>query len=195
VRYYERFEKAILALDFDEYFDLLITYSQALFEISEYRKCIMMSDTVIQTSVMENITHVNGVEIYCTAIFKKAAAHYNLCEYDETERILRELLKIKHYDPLSVLLYEKTLRKKNGKLIQNVRAVSIFLFLMCTLTISVEVILVRNFFEMYVKIIESSRNLMFALGVFTFLGGTLYHYWRVHNYVQNFLRKVKKEKT
>ena len=58
VRFYERNEKSILLLDFEEYFELLVTYTKALFEISEYRKHLLMADVVVKTSILQNITHV-----------------------------------------------------------------------------------------------------------------------------------------
>jgi hypothetical protein len=195
VRFYERFEKSILTLDFDEYFDLLVAYSRALFEISEYQKCILMSETVIHTSIMDNITHINGEEIYCNTLFRKAAAHYNLYEYAETEHILQELLKLQPYNPLSIMLLEKTLRKKETRFIQNIRAATIFLLLMAAMTIAIELLLVRPFFEKYTAIIENGRNSMFALGLFVLIGGTLLHYWRVHWHVKKTLRHLIRTKS
>jgi hypothetical protein len=194
VRFYERFEKTILTLDFDEYFELLVSYSRALFEISEYQKSILMAETVIHTSIMDNITHVNGEEIYCNTLFRKAAAHYNIYEYTETEHILQELLKLQPFNPLSILLLEKTLRKKESRFIQNIRAATIFLLLMAAITIAVELLLVRPFFEKYTHIIENGRNTMFFLGVIVMIGGTFLHYWRVHLLVKKTLRQLIKSK-
>ena len=55
VRFYEKNEAAIRGLDFEEYFELLLAYTDALSEIGAWQKHLLMADVVIEISVMENL--------------------------------------------------------------------------------------------------------------------------------------------
>lgn len=194
VRYYERNEKAILQLDFDEYFEIFIAYTNALFEISDYRKHILMADVVIETSIVENISIVNGQEIFQSMLFRKAASHYNLLEYRKAIHVLRELLKIEPNNQDNARFLEQCLREEKPQLVRHARAIAIILFLSAALTVSIEVLIVRNFYPSWASIIEISRNSMFCLGLFILLGGILLHRWKCFSEVQRFIAEVKQNK-
>ena len=194
VRYYERNEKAILQLEFEEYFEMLIAYTNALFEISEYQKHILMANAVIEISIMENIQIVNGKEIFKTMLFRKAASHHNLFEYGKAIHVLRELLKIEPNNTENALFLEQCLRNEQPQLVRRTRAVAIFLFLLSALTVSIEVLLVRSFYPESAHGIELSRNLMFCLGFCILAGGVIWQRWHSHNDVQKFIQEVKKTK-
>ena len=194
VRYYERNEKAILQLEFEEYFEMLIVYTNALFEISEYQKHILMSNVVIETSIMENIQIVNGQEVFKSMLFRKAASHYNLFEYKKAIHVLRELLKIEPNNTENALFLEQCLRNDQPHLARYARAAAIFLFLLSALTVSVEVLFVRHFYQESAPMIELSRNLMFFLGFTILVIGTVWHRWQSHSEVQKFIQEIRKTK-
>ena len=194
VRYYERNEKAILELDFEEYFEMLMAYTNALFEISEYQKHILMVNAVVEISIMENIQIFNGQEVFKTMLFRKAASHYNLFEYGKAIHILRELLKIEPNNAENALFLEQCLRNDKPQIARRTSAAAVFLFLLSALTVSIEVLLVRNFYPESAYVIEMSRNLMFCLGFCILVLGVIWHRWQSHNTVQNFIKEVKKTK-
>ena len=195
VRFYERNEKSILLLDFEEYFDLLVTYTKALFEISEYRKHLLMADVVIKTSILQNITHVRGEEVYRSALFQKAASHYNLNEYPNASHILGELIKMNPHDPLSIRFLGRVLRDDKPPYIRHTRAVSVFLFLMSAIMICIQVLIVKHFYVIYDPLIEISRNSIFGLGVLTLMGAEIGHRWRVHVFVRELVSSIKVKKS
>ncbi len=194
VRFYERNEKSILMLDFEEYFELLVTYTQALFEISDYDKHLLMADVVIQTSILQNISHVNGDEIYCSTLFRKAASHYNLRELSKAKHILRELLKMNPFDTMSIQFLNKVMREDTPVYIRHSRAASIFLFLMSALLICVQVLFIKTFYTIYDPIVELSRNSIFGLGVLILVGSEGVHRWRVQNFVSKLVNDNKAKK-
>ncbi len=194
VWYYERNEKAILQLEFDEYFEILIAYTNALFEISEYQRHILMANAVIEISIMENIQIVNGQEVFKTMLFRKAASHYNLFEYKKAIHVLRELLKIEPNNTENALFLEQCLRNDQPQMARRTRAAAVFLFLLSALTVSIEVLLVRNFYPESAYIIEMTRNLMFCLGFCILVFGVIWHRWQSHSDVQKFIQEVKKTK-
>lgn len=194
VWYYEKHQKAILSLEFEEYFEIQVAYTHALFEISEYQKHIKMADLVIETSIMENIKYVNGQEIFKTMLFRKSASHYNLFEYKKAIHVLRELLKIEPNNHENVLFLERCLRQDRPQIMRHARAIAILLFLMSAFTVSIEVLIIRNFYPEFTYHIELSRNVMFGMGVFVLLSGLIWHRWRSFNEVQKFIQQIKKDK-
>ncbi len=175
VRFFEKYEKNILQLDFDEYFDTVFVYANALFEVGEYRKHIFMCDVILETSVRENMTHLNGTEVFRSTLFKKAASHFNLNEYEKTAHILSELLKMDREDKLAARFLERTYRMWQPRLIRNTRACAVFLFLLSAFIICVEVLIVKSFFETATPYFTFTRNALFVVALFILLSGEWTH--------------------
>lgn len=194
VWYYERHQKAILALEFEEYFEMLVAYTHALFQVNEYKKHLEMADIVIEISIIENINYVNGEEIFKRILFQKAASHYNILEYKKAIHVLRELLKIEPDNYENRLFLEKCLRDNKPEIIRLTRAVGVFLFLFSAFTISIEVLVVRNFYPEFTYFIEIFRNTAFGLGLLTLLGGIIWDRWWSFREVRRFVQEAKKRK-
>jgi tetratricopeptide (TPR) repeat protein len=194
VRFYERYEKDITQLDFEESFELLVTYTHSLFEIGEYRKHLAVADKVISTSIIQNVTSVKGQEVYHTTLFRKAASHYNLQEYAQSKHILEELLKMNPYNAIASRLLVRVLRDDKPKYIRHARAASIFLYLLSALVICAEVLIVKPFYESFAAATEIMRNMIFFVGVLALVGSELWHRWRAHQYAHTFQENVKKFK-
>lgn len=171
VRYYEAYEDQIKQLDFSEFFELLITYTEALFEVGAYQNHALMVDAAIEISIINNIKFYNKKDIYYELLFKKAASCFNLMRYNEAEHILRELIKINPFNEISIRFLNKCLLQKKPKFVRNARAISIFLFLLTALIISIELIFIRPLFDMYTPTVELARNASFSMG-FVLLGGS-----------------------
>ncbi len=194
VRFYERHEKSILVLEFEEYFEMMVTYTQCLFEISEYRKHLLMSDVVLKTSILEDITHIRDIEIYQSTLFQKAASHYNLRELTKAHHVLCELLKMTPDDSFCVQFLGRVMRADKPAYINYMRAVSIFLFLMAALIIGIQVLFIKPFYALFDPIVEISRNTIFVLGITVLVGSELFHRWQVHHRIAGFIRTIKQKK-
>ena len=188
VRFFEKYEKNILQLDFDEYFDTVFVYNTALFEIGEYRKHILMSDVVIEISIRENVTHLNGIEVFRSTLFKKAASHFNLAEYDRTAHILSELLKMNPQDTLTARFLGRTYRMWKPRLIRITRACAVLFFLISALIICVEVLIVKSFYESVAPSFTYMRNMLFVTGLFILCAGEIVHRLWAKNTVRNKLK-------
>jgi tetratricopeptide (TPR) repeat protein len=194
VYFYERNVKEITQLDFPEYFELLVTYTNALFEIAAYQKHLKMADTVIEISFLENITEIRGHEILRPTLFQKAASYYNLADYPKAIYVLSELIKIDPTDQEVARFMERTLRKNRPQLIGHTRAIAIFLFLATALIISIEALIIRNFYPQYTPSVEWARNGLFVLGMVVLVGGELVHRLRAKSEVLRLVKSVKKAK-
>jgi hypothetical protein len=194
VHFYERYEKSILQLDFEEYFEMVVTYTHALFETEAYRKHLMMANVVVETSINHNITHINKEEIFLSTLFQKAASHYQLQEFAKAEHTLLELIKIEPKDPLSIRMLEKVFRDNRPSYIRYTRAFAILAFLIAALGVAIEVLIIRHFIPDWAAMTEGIRNGVFSLGVFALVMPELYHRWNSSRRAKQHLVDIKSKK-
>lgn len=194
VRYYEAYEEKIKQLEFSEFFELLILYTEALFEIGAYQNHSLMVDAAIEISVVNNIKFYNKKDIYFELLFKKAASCYNLMKYDEAEHILRELIKMDPYNSISIRFLNKCLLRKKSFFIRGAQALSVVFFLLAAMVISVELIIIRPLYEMHTSSFEFYRNSIFILGVFILGGSELISRFEIKRQVNAFVVQAKKRK-
>ncbi len=194
IHFFERREEDIRQLDFDEYFELLYIYVNALFEVGAYQKHVVMADEVIEAAICHNIHHYKQEDIFKKSLFRKAASLYNTFDYHNAEHILRELVRIDpdHQDAVSFL--KKCVRNSHIRLLQVFRAISILLFLFSALVISVEVLVVRPFYPYHAGWVEALRIGMFFSGLGVLLLGELWHRWWAHRRVAAFAEENRRRK-
>ncbi len=191
VHFYEENEAEIRALDFEEYFELMNAYTNALFEIGSWQKHLLMADAVIEASIQENIGEFQGEDVFQNTLFRKAASCYQLYEPERTEYILRELLRInpKHTD--ASLFLKKCLRTMRPWLVRQTRALAVLLFFLAAANILLELFVVRNFYEHLTRTVQFLWWGILALGALVLAGGELLHYLRCDREVENFVRGVR----
>ncbi len=194
VRFFESRTDEIVHLEFNEYFELLLTYAEALFEIGTYHSFLAVADQAIAIIIEQNIKYYHGEDVFFNILFKKAAAHYNLMEYDKARHILQELIKMDSANEITVRFLKKCSRQEKPGYLKSTRAISVFLFLLTAGIIALELCLVRPFFSTYIELIEIVRNLVFGAGWIILIAGDLFFRWRVNNQVNKFVVSVKKKK-
>ena len=194
VRFYEKNEAAIRGLDFEEYFELLLAYTDALFEIGAWQKHLLMADVVIEISVMENLPEFNGREVFRHSLFRKAASHFNLLELEQTEHVLRELLRIAPHDSDCVAFLQKCLRTMRPWLVRQTRALAVLLFFVAALGILLEILVVRNFYEHLTTTARLAWWGALALGLVVLAGGEVFHRWRCKREVEVFVEAVRERR-
>jgi len=194
MRFYEERESDIQQLEFGEYFELLLAYTNALFEIGAYRKHLLMADAVIEISIVQNIHRFQGDDVYCKMLFKKAASHFNLMEYAKTKHILRELIKINPSDLDTIAFLKKCLRRQRPRYVKTTRAIAVLLFLLTAVAIGLEILVVRHFYPMYEATFETTRNVLFVMAWVVLIAGDILLRWRVEKAVNLFVERVKNKK-
>ncbi len=188
VRFYEEREDDIKGLEFQEFFELLFAYTDALFEIGSYRKHLLLVDYVIEYSINNNIKYLDGKDVFYHLLFRKAASFYNTLSYKKADYILRELVRINPEKEEVGQFLKKCLRKMNPAIIRHSRAASILMFFLAAIIICVEVLFVRPFMGDWTMSVELSRNLIFGLGCFILLFGSLVHRWQIDQEVNAFIK-------
>jgi len=181
-------------LDFEEYFEMLYLYVNALFEVGAYHKHVVMADEVIETTIRQNIQDYRQEDVFKKTLFRKAASLYNISEYRSAEHILRELLRMDpgHGDAASFL--KKCLRNIDLGPLLAFRASAILLFLLSAVVICVEVLYVRPFHSEYTGKMEALRIGLFAGGWAALILGELWHRWLAHRRVRAFVMDVWRRK-
>ncbi len=194
IRFYEEQELQISKLEFNEFFELLVAYVNALFETGAYQKHLQRVDTVIENSILRNIKYFKGEDIYRRMLFKKAASFYNLQEYEKADYILRELIKIDPFEKDPITFLKKCLRKNKSMLLRTTNAVSIFLLLITAVIIAIEVLAVRPFYPDYANLMEYSRTGLFISACLILIGGNIFHRVRIEKEVRTFVDFLKQQK-
>lgn len=191
IRFYEEFKPDLLQLEFDEYFEVLIIYVQALFEFGSYERHLVVVDEVIELSIDHNIKYYEGIDIYQAMLFKKAASYYNINQFKNAEYIVRELIKISPADLDYHQFARKIFRKRNHTILKLSRALAMFLFLSSALLICFEVLLIRPFYDLHSPMIELVRNSIFLFGWVALGCGELVHRYKVHRTIQTIVNYSK----
>ena len=165
-----------------------------MFEVGAYQNHVLMVDAAIEISVLNNIKFYNKKDIYYELLFKKAASCYNLLKYDQSEHILRELIKMDPYNDLSIRFLNKCLIRKKPKFVRGAQALSVIFFLIAALIISIELIVIRPLYEMHSSSVEFYRNTSFFLGVFILGGSELANRIRIRRKVNSFVNHARRRK-
>ncbi len=194
VRFYEACEKEIRTLDFEEYFEMMVAYTNALFEIGAYEKHLLMADAVIEASVMNNVKFFDGEDVFHKTLFKKAASCFHTWQLEKADYILREILRIDPYDEDAAMFLKKCLRKMRPSLVRQSRAAGMLCFLLGAVIVCFEMLIVRSFYPMYSGIFEASRSIVFFLGIAAIAGGDLLHRWQTNREVDRFVARLRKRK-
>ena len=194
VRFFEKHEKAIIQLEFNEYFELLIAYTDSLFEVGAFAKHILMSDVVIEASIEQNIQFFHGQDVYYNGLFKKAASFYNLYEYDKAEHILRELIKMNPYNSETINFLKKCRHDRKSSFVKNMRAAAMVLFLITPLIIAFEVLFVTHFYPYWVEYVRTLWMVVFIVGWVCYLSGDLIHKYRETTQIDRQVKKAKEMK-
>ena len=191
VRFYEVNEQDIISLKFEVYFEILVNYTNALFEIGAYQKHIDEVEKIIFLAIQQNIQIYQGEDIYTKSLFQKAASYYNLLEFDKAAYILKELIKINPTDQLAIRFLQKCGYQARPSYVKKGRAISIVFFLVATFLTALEVLYVKPFMPEWASIIEYLRWTVFGVGILILGGSFLYHRIRVFQNVQGVVRAIK----
>lgn len=194
IRFYERKKVAITRLDFNYFFEMLVDYANALFEVGAYEKHLGIANQVIQLSIEQNIQFYRGEDIYFKSLYQKAASHYNRLEYDEAIHILKELIKIAPHHGLPIQFLKKCLNHSQPRYIKIARAASIVLFLGAAVITAIEVMYIHPFLPTYTDSFEQLRFVTLGLGLLVLIGTFLYHRYQMNHQVNLLVKRVKNGK-
>ena len=188
IRMYEERESEIGRLDVLEHFELTVYYVDALFQTGAFRQHQLMVDLAIETGIRHNIVAVQGIsgDIFQHLLFHKAAAAFRLRRFDVAIHVARELVRIDAGRELYFRLLRAALFKEQTTTLQLGRAGFIFCILLAAFLITINLLVVTNFYPMFVGSVKFVIATVFALGVICLGGAYGLAYWRAHRSAYRF---------
>lgn len=188
IRMYEEREQEIGRLDVLENFELTVFYVDALFETGAYREHQLMVDLVIHASIRHDFRSVPGRrdEVFEYQLFRKAASAFRISEYATAEHVLRELLRMRPRNETYRRFLRTTLYRQLTGVKQFGRATCIFCMLLTALVVTVNVLIVRNFYPDLASIFTLAGISIFVLGLLSLVGAYAYAYYIAHRDAAHF---------
>ena len=177
IRYFERNKKKFNLLPEEAFFSLNLDYIRSLYKVKEYTQFLHYVDKMIEQLILGDQLYNEWKDIYTELLYKKAVAHYFNMEYQKTEEVLSQLVRIK-LKPAYGKLFTKTVRDRLRARSQNTRGLVIMLLLMSGLVIAVELLVVRNLFTDQIWWVEFLRNALFIAAISVYLGLESFIYFK-----------------
>jgi len=194
IHFYETNRSQIQHLYLDEYTEILLGYSNALFETGDYKTYSKIATQLIEMIIMHDIDHLTHEDLFERVLFKKAAAHYHLFELDDAEKILWELLKMNPSNSIAAYLLRKCRTKNQPMYLRWAKAVSIIMFLMAAFIIALELMLVQPFFEEHTKSAQTLRFGVFLGGISLLIFAETTHRILAYHSVNRMIMAIKAKK-
>lgn len=194
IRCYEQNEDGIRALDFDEYLDCTLAYTNALFEVANYGKHLVMCDHLLELVIIQNVADWDGDDLYHRLLFKKSASLYHLQEFSKSERILREIIKIYPHDRRAAMYLNKALLLQKPAWLFRARAATVAFALLAVVVIALEILAVPKFFPDLLQPMQIAHNLLISLSLASLSVGEAWHTLRSRLQTVHFVRQAMKKK-
>lgn len=194
IRFFDEHEKGIRQLDTDEFFDLYVSYVDALFVIGKYRKHLLLVDDIIEQTIRQNIYVHNGQDVFFEMLTCKGLSFLYTYEFEKAEVIFRQLIRIDPQHEEMGRWLEQSIRQQGAPIQHQSRAVGIGLLILAASIIGVEILLIRPFYEMYISRFEWSRNGFILLACSIMLAGELVHRYRSRRLARTFRDQAQEEK-
>lgn len=192
IRRYEEKEDELGRLDALEHFEITVFYVDALYQTGAYRQHQLMVDLVIEASIRECFEIVDGFsqDIFQFMLFRKAAAAYRLRDFDTAIHVGRELVRIDKGRDLYVRFLRAALFKQQVGVLQFGRAAFIFCILLTALIITVNLLVIANFYPVLETSFQWAIGLVFACGFLLLTGSYGFAAGRAHLRAFGFQREL-----
>jgi len=194
IQFYEQQEDGIRALDFYQYLDCTLVYTNALFDSANHGKHLVMVDHLLELVIMQNVEDWDGEDLYHQLLFNKSASFYHLEEYAKSERILREIINIYPDDRLAAVYLNKVLLHQRPRWVFRARTATIVFFFSAIVLIALEFFAAPGFFPEWIGPMRIAHNLLIALSVASLSLGEAGHTVRCWVKTRRFVRQAVRKK-
>lgn len=189
VRFYEENPEAISSLYFDDRLEIDFDYLYCLFEVGRYERFLSKVDPFIELIVTENIFKFRNENIFQELLFRKAACLYQLKQYQKSEVILKQLVRMNRQNPLFIGLYTICTRKIETDLYITIKALAMASFLI-VLGITIARIFLEPFFAIYLAPFLTLRIILFSFGICCLIGLELGFQYKIYKETGMFSHKL-----
>jgi tetratricopeptide (TPR) repeat protein len=189
IRYFEAHVAKIQHLDIDEYFELLVAYNEALYEVGAHQLHLKISSQVINVSIQENIKDFGGLDIFAHTLFYKAQSHLKLYEIKAAIHIFKELIKMYPHE----IVYQRSLRDsymlQQPNYLLHAKAVFIILNLCIAAIIGLNLFIITPFYPELEQHVDIVRNICIAVAVLVLSAAKVIQYICAKQKVTFFCKK------
>ncbi|MFK7809329.1 MAG: hypothetical protein AB8F74_16105 [Saprospiraceae bacterium] len=173
VHFFEQNEEDIQLLTLEEYFEMHLAYITALFEVGAYTSFLASCDDAIESVINFNIEEYNGEAVYHSLLFRKAISLYHLMKYEQSEKILWQLARMRPEKEV-VSFLKKCKRAQPPKIVRKSRVVRVLLFISAAFVIAVELTIIKKLMPEIGMETEYFRNGLFIVGWLILAGSGLW---------------------
>ncbi len=145
IQFYWEYQNHIEKLQNEFSIGLRIEVCRAYFETAQYQQVLDISTKLLEDIIIQNYFSHKGEDAFQMILFKKAAAHYNLLEFDESQKVLTHLLKLNGKDELAQYLLKKTIFAQFQKYYKIFSGIAIGLVLFGSLIYVINALVVEPF--------------------------------------------------
>ena len=184
IRYFDRFYSVFDSLDDDQRLDVHLDFNKALFEVGNYHRFVQSVDPLIEQVIIDNIFVHRGEKIFEGLLFKKAAALYNLRQYDGAIKILKSLTNIDTEHQLAKGLLALCIRKRGKTWYDLSKAVSIVV-MFSAVCILFELVIVSSFYVEYLDQVMLLRNVLILIAMAVLIGREIAMIWYIRKEVES----------
>ena len=183
IRYFDRFYSSLESLDEKDRLALHLDFNKALFEVGNYHRFVQSVDPLIEQVIIDNIYEHRGEKIFEGLLFKKAAALYNLRQYNGAIKVLKSLIKMDKDHRLAKNLLSLCIRKLGKTWYDLSKAIAIVLMFSAASILFAEFVIVSSFYLEYLKQVMLIRNTLILIASGLLIGRELVMIWSIRREV------------
>lgn len=135
-----------------------IDFLLSLFEIGDYERYLEFVDEQIESVINNNVYTFKSRDIYYELLKKKNLSFFHSYRDQESIELTKVLKRMNPNDAVSKILLRKLYRRKKRLWSSQLNGLAIFLILLTTGILFVELILVRPLYPEYSSRVEMMRN-------------------------------------
>lgn len=191
ISFWDTYHDDLYVLSLQEYFDVLISYCNALFELDKSEEYLIAADEALEVIFDNNIYRFQNLDILTHILFRKATCHYRLLQFDQALHCLAEIQGINPHLKEASAFYEqihiKVLRRRYWK-IQKIAG----LIFLITLT----GIYLNDYAGLHFLSVQHGGFLHQVLSLCTVMSGSIftgfevYYLWKMKQYVHRLKSEV-----
>lgn len=191
IKFFEKNKNTIFELAVLQGVEIWYYYTQATFEIGDYKKYVDLSVPLIEKVIEENIERYGDTNVYESLLFNKAVSHLHLKQYRKAEYIFKELIKI---DKSNKLYVKAFMHNRFLERIKDTMAIKLFTVIMLFTIISIsllETLIIAPFYPNIETSIELLRDLLIISMFSVILLNSAYHYFTAKRTVRQMILRKK----
>ena len=194
LKFYENHREVWVGLDFSDQYEADLLYSNALFKTGSYERFLRVVDEQVECSVMHNIQYYKGDDIYLKLLYQKASCLFQLGNYEESERIYFEILRLDPDNKKFIRGLQTCLLEQKPTKIRKILGWSILMYFLSVALIIASILWIDPFDMVMSDEFEMARLFAFGMGLLLMFLATFIHRFTVSRRIKQWREDARKER-